>query len=459
MSWRLDAQPCGPLWCLPGTAGALAWLRALDLPAGARLGLGLGPSPRAAELLQAALLGGICVVPFNRRLDAAALAGQAARAGLAAVVAEAGHPLAAARPDARPLPAAWPDPIPPPTALPDGEAEALVLFTSGTTGAAKAVRLPRRALAHALAASCAHLGLGRADTWYGCLPLDHIAGIGTVLRQLVAGYRLVLAPRFDAAGASADLTAHGITAASLVPTQLHRLLAVRGGTPWPATLRLLLVGGAACDDDLAAACTAHGLAPCRTWGLSEACAMAAAQRPGRDDRHAGPPLPGMAVRAEDGEGHPLPAGAIGVLALRGPGLFLGYDQGGGTDADGWFRTGDRGAVHADGCVQVLGRRDEVIVCGGEKIDPGTVEARLLRHPAVAEAAVGALADAEWGAVPAALLVARGAPPADAALRAWLDAHLPGPWRPRRWRWVAALPRTPLGKLRRSAVAGLLASSA
>lgn len=459
MSRLLVPRRHGALWVLPGAAGAAAWLRRQGLRAGDRLGLGLPPSPAAAELIQAAALLGVVLAPFHHRLDAAALARQAVDARLAAAVADPDHPLAAARPGCLALPDAWPASDHLPDSLPAGGDEALLVWTSGTTGAARAARLPARALAHALGASCTHLGLSADDTWLGCLPLDHIAGLGTVLRQLVAGYRLALHPRFDAAAIDAAWDGDGITGASLVPTQLHRLVAARGGRPWPPRLRLLLIGGAALDPALAAACAGLGLAPCQTWGLSECCAMVTAQRPGRGDRHAGPPIPGMTVVARDDAGAPLPAGAAGRLAVRGPALFLGYAGGadGGPGADGWWTTGDRGAVHADGCVEVLGRADEVVVCGGEKVDPLQVEARLAAHPAVAEAAVAGMADAEWGQVPVALLVARGDPPDAAAFAAWLAGHLPGPWRPRRWRWTAALPRTALGKVRRAAVAGAVDS--
>jgi O-succinylbenzoic acid--CoA ligase len=453
MSWSLVPRRHGALWVLPEAAGALAWLRACGLRPGDRLGLGLPPGAMGAALIQAAVLEGVVLVPFHHRLDRTAIATQAADARLAAVVSDPAHPLAAVHSGCLRLPPAWPAAVPLPEHLPDHDQEALVVWTSGTTGAARAARLPARALAHALHASCAHLGLGPADVWLGCLPIDHIAGLGTVLRQLVAGYRLALHPRFDAAAIDAAWESDGITGASLVPTQLHRLVAERAGRRWPARLRLLLTGGGALDPTLAAACAALGVAPCQTWGLSECCAMVTAQRPGRDDAGAGPPIPGMAVRAQDEQGRPLPAGAAGVLAVRGPGLFLGYDHGGGGPAaDGWWTTGDRGLVDATGCVQVLGRQDEVVVCGGEKIDPLQVEARLAAHPAVAEALVGGLADPEWGQVPAALLVARGAPPDDREFTAWLAAHLPGPWRPRRWAWVESLPRTALGKPLRREVA-------
>jgi acyl-CoA synthetase (AMP-forming)/AMP-acid ligase II len=454
MSWSLTPRRHGALWTLPGTAGALAWLRAAGLRAGDRLGLGLAPTPAAAELIQAAVLGGIVLVPFHQRLDADAIAAQVAVAGLAGACADPGHPLARAWPACLAPPAAWPADADLPAALPAGEREALVVWTSGTTGSARAVRLPARALAHALAASCAHLGLGQRDVWLGCLPLDHIAGLGTVLRQLVAGYRLELHPRFDAAAIDAAWEPAGITGASLVPTQLHRLVAARAGRPWPAALRLLLTGGGPLDPALAAACAALGRAPCQTWGLSECCAMVTAQRPGQRDQGAGTPIPGMAVVALDGDGQPLPAGASGQLAVRGPALFTGYDppHPGGPGDDGWYRTGDRGLVDAAGWVQVLGRCDEVVVCGGEKIDPLQVEARLAAHPAVAAALVAGAGDAEWGQVPVALLVAQGVPPSDADFAQWLADHLPGPWRPRRWAWVAELPLTALGKPRRAAVA-------
>ena len=410
---------------------ARAWLAAHQLGPGDRLGLALIDRPESVALIQAAWLSGVVLVPFNRRLDAQTLKEQAERAHLRAVVADSGHPLPGSAGFSLPAWATESDRGRLKPALPADDAEALVLFTSGTTGPAKAARIPRRAVQHAVTASCARLGLGPDDTWLGCLPLDHIAGIGNALRALHSGCRLVQHPRFDTDAILHALDHERITGLSVVPTQLHRLVAA--GRPWPATLRTILVGGAPLEPPLRAACIALGVAPRQTYGLSECCAMVTCQEAGADDDGCGTALPGVELRVVEGR-----------IAVRGPTVFLGYDDGtGGPDADGWFTTGDHGALDAAGRLTVLGRREDLILSGGENVYPAQVEARLRALPGVAEALVVGLPDAEWGQIVAAVLVGTPGP---------IDfISLPGPWRPRAWRWVDELPRTPLGKPDRRAV--------
>jgi len=420
------------LWLAPGIDAAAEQLTALGLRPGDRLGLGLHDTPATIALIQAAYFAGVVLVPFNRRLDAATIRDQADRARLRHILATPEHPLAN-----------WPLPGAPSSSSacleePIDERESLILFTSGTTGRAKAARIPKRAVAHALASSCARINLNADDIWLGCLPLDHIAGLGNALRMLVCGYRLMQLPRFEAVQVNRCLDDDGITGLSLVPTQLHRLIAARGGQPWPSSLRTILVGGGPLDADLRQRCRDLGCAPRQTYGLTECCAMVTCQTGPGDD--CGPVLDGLELRLV--EGH---------IAVRGPTVFLGYEgEAGGPGPDGWFITGDHGVLDAEGRLTVLGRRTDLIISGGENIYPAQIEARLRALPGVAEVAVVGLPDAEWGQVVAAVVIADGEQPTD---QAWQDslAELPGPWRPKRWVWVTKLPRTALGKVERSSL--------
>ena len=421
------------LWLAPDIDQAAARLAELDLQHGDRLGVGLPDTPATVALIQAAYVAGVVLVPFNRRLDADTIREQAQRARLRQVLTVGDHPLAS-----------WP--LPTPSARPvlsddQEEHESLILFTSGTTGPAKAARIPRRAVQHALSASCARLGLTADDVWLGCLPLDHIAGIGNALRMLACGYRLVQLPRFDAGEVNRCLDDESITGLSLVPTQLHRLIAARGRKPWPASLRTILVGGGPLAADLRQRCVDLGCAPRQTYGLTECCAMVTCQTEAGED--CGPALDGLELRLVEE-----------VIAVRGPTVFLGYEgEAGGPDPDGWFVTGDHGALDSAGRLTVLGRRTDLIISGGENIYPAQVEARLRAIPGVVEVAVVGLPDAEWGQVVAAVVVGDGKPATD---QAWLEglAGLPGPWRPKRWVWATELPRTALGKVQRGALRAL-----
>ena len=416
-------------WLLPEAHAAAAWLTGLGLAPGDRIALGAAPSSAMAGILQAALEMGIPVVLIQGRCTPGEVADLWTRSRARVAISSPGHPLAgipgALRcPDL--LPAAAPPPRHPDLALPG-----LILFTSGTTGRPKAARLSRRALYASVNAANAHLGLGNGDTWLGCLPLDHIGGAMTVLRQIGSGYRLRLASRF-----SPDLSFAGVTGVSLVPTHLHRLVA--RGQPWPSGLRRILTGGGPLAPDLAAACTALGCAPTQTYGLTEHASMATCETV-PSGLTAGVPV-GCQVRL-DGEGR---------IELAGSSLFDGYenDEGGlirPFTADGWFPTGDAGVLDAEGRLTVLGRRSDLIITGGENVYPAEIEAVLSRHPAILEVRVRGEADPEWGQVVVADLVAPGVTEAD-----WQAAVAPlaGFKRPRRWRLVPDLPRTSTGKLRR-----------
>ncbi|HEX3134183.1 MAG TPA: fatty acid--CoA ligase family protein, partial [Planctomycetota bacterium] len=141
-----------------------------------------------------------------------------------------------------------------------------------------------------------------------------------------------------------------------------------------------------------------------------------------------------------------------VIQVRGPALFSGYEQDGALteplSADGWFSTGNLGHLDAESFLTIHKRRTNLILSGGENVYPAEIEVLLERHSQLAEAGVYGIADAEWGQLVACVLVARGEPPDDAALEAWLSANIAGFKRPRRWRWATELPRTATGKLQR-----------
>ncbi len=408
-------------WWLPGAAEAATWLRRQARP-GARIVLRAPPSAATAALIQGAWAAGVCLVPINRRLGDAEAAPLIARAAPDVVLGE--------------LPAFSG------TGDPGGDdhdpaAPALVLFTSGTTGEPKAVRLSRRALRAAAGAACLRLGLEQGDTWCACLPLDHIGGIGIVLRSLLTGYAIHLHDRFDAAAVRADLD-NGATGTSLVPTMLHRLATAA----WAPALRVLLIGGGPLDRALAQRTAELGVAPCQTYGLSECASQVCTLAPAEAAAGlgtAGTPVAGMEVSLT----------RDGAIRVRGSSLMDGYEgRPSPFDADGWFTTGDLGSFDGAGRLTVLGRADEVIVTGGEKVAPHEVEACLTGIPGIREALVYGLPDPEWGRRVCALLVADADPVTDDVIRTRL-ADLADFKRPKRWRWVGELPRNGMGKVRRT----------
>jgi O-succinylbenzoic acid--CoA ligase len=310
-------------------------------------------------------------------------------------------------------------------ALPDGRpgtpGDALVVATSGTTGVAKGVVLDHAAVAAHAHAVHTRLAVDPAtDRWLACLPLSHVGGLGVVTRALVTGTALEVVA--DATATTIDEAARsGATLVSLVPTVLDRVDAT--GFRW-------IVVGAAHDPRPRPGNVVH------TYGMTES---------GGGVVYDGIPLDGVEMRVVDGE-----------IQLRSPTLLRAYRDG--TDprtADGWYPTGDLGSLDAEGVLHVDGRREELIITGGENVWPGAVEALLREAPGVADVAVVGRDDPEWGQ--RVVAVVEAADPATAPqldeLRALVEQRLPPFAAPRELIVVHTLPRTALGKIRRDTLLG------
>ncbi len=331
-----------------------------------------------------------------------------------------------------------------------GEGAAVVIATSGSTGAAKHVVLSAAALKASARATADRLG-GPAR-WLLALPAQHIAGVQVAVRALLAGAPPVvqdLRPGFRPDGFAAATRELGADrrCTSLVPTQLGRLLDA-GGAALDALrgYAAVLVGGAALAPQLHERALAEGVRVVTTYGMSETAGGCV---------YDGRPLEGVRVELE----------ADGRIRLGGPTLADGYLGDPGLTAaafvDGWFRTGDLGRLQA-GRLEVLGRADDVIVTGGENVAPAAVEGVLAAQEGVAAACVVGVPDAEWGQVVAAAVVLADegtAGPLDPALVARLQAAVRAALgRAAAPRVLLAVPRIPLrgvGKPDRLATARLL----
>lgn len=305
-----------------------------------------------------------------------------------------------------------------------------VLFTSGTTARPRPVALARSRMLANARASVTHLGLRGDDRWLLCLSPAHVAGLGLIVRCHLAGARVVAA-RFDAARLPGAIERDRITVVSLVPAMLARVIDAHPVWRPPAHLRAVVLGGDAAPASLLARAADLGWPVLVTYGLTEAGSQVTMWPPGTrpaPEEGCGPPLPGIDVRiAADGEIHARVGGDL-------------------------IATGDLGRLDTRGRLHVLGRKTDVIVTGGENVAPAAVERALEEHPAVAEACVFGVPDETWGAIVAAALVARGALPDEADLRAHIAARLAPFARPRRIAWLPALPRTPAGKIDRDMLA-------
>jgi len=386
-----------------------------------------------ALLLHAAQSLGCTLLALNARLTEPELARQLAASGVRAIVAEpssverasalaAGCGIAAFRVDAQ-------SPSLEPTlthvsgqrlsarhadTLARGEERALLwLFTSGTSGEAKAAELSQRALRASARGHERSIGLATGERWLACMPMFHIGGLSILVRCTLAGASAVLHDRFDEGAVVAELTSGHIALVSLVPTMLARVLDAWGERPPPPRLR----------------CPGGPLG-----GRLRA-------------------LPGTELRIMNEDGALAPPGSEGEICVRGETLMTRYV---GNEVatsralrDGWLRTGDVGRLDDEGGLEVLDRRTDLIVSGGENVYPAEIENALHEHADVLEAGVVARADERFGARPVAFVVPRPSARIDeVALRAHCAARLARFKTPDAFVFTDALPRNAAGKLLR-----------
>ena len=307
----------------------------------------------------------------------------------------------------------------------------LVVFTSGTTGRPKGVRLTRSNIEAACEASVSHLGHGPADVWLVAMPLHHVGGLSAVVRSVFAGGAVRLLERFDAAAFSEAMKGDA-TVVSVVPTMLHRILDLDSG-PYEG-LRAVLVGGGPIPAGLLERAVDAGMPVLPSYGMTETFGQAATLRPGATVARRAHPLPGMEMRV----------GSDGRISLRSPQVSPGY-LGEPDRRDQWFVTNDLGVVDDEGAVSVLGRADIVLITGGENVNPERVEAELLEHADVSEAVVVGVDDDVWGQKVVAIYAGEAT---EAELSALLRERLPRHMIPKQWNRLRAVPRTGTGKLDR-----------
>lgn len=342
----------------------------------------------------------------------------------------------------------------------DTEAPALVLYTSGSTGAPKGAALSHAAASAALASWAGPvMALTAEDAVLAVLPLSHSFGFnGALLAPLTVGAHVVLVERFTPEAALAAIRDHRVTVFPGVATMFRRVLdSPAFARQTLASLRLAVSGAAPCSWALAREWRERtGIRILRGYGMTELFRPLSylAGDPTELPDAVGRPVPGVEVRIVDDEGRPLPDGAIGELLIHSPSAMDAYlgapEETRAVLRDGWFRTGDLARVGPEGYVIIEGRKRERIVRGGYSVFPPEVETVLCAHPAVAEAAVIAEPHPELGEEIAAFVALReGARVAPEALIAWCRERLAAFKYPRRVVVVDRLPRSATGKILKS----------
>jgi malonyl-CoA/methylmalonyl-CoA synthetase len=348
--------------------------------------------------------------------------------------------------------------------LPDAADDALMLYTSGTTGRPKGVRLTHAALAATVTSLEEAWRWRRDDRLLHVLPLHHTHGLVVALLGALWAGAETRFMAFDAAAVWAGLADASVFMA--VPTIYTKLLAAFDAAPadararWAAAargLRLFTSGSASLP---AAVLESFRQATDQTilerYGMTEiGMALSNPYDGPRVPGAVGRELPGVAVDVVDENGRPTPAGEPGELRVRTPQMFSAYHgdpaaTAASFDGEGRFRTGDTGTRDADGVVRLLGRTSiDIIKSGGYKLSALEIEATLLEHPAVNEVAVTGVPDETWGERVTAWVVARGAEaPTLQDLQAFARERLaPYKW-PRALELLPALPRNAMGKVQK-----------
>ncbi len=376
-------------------------------------------------------------------------------------------------------PDAWVDP-----GLDENEAAAMC-YTSGTTGRPKGVVYSHRStLLHTFGvAVTAPLGfhLSQRDVILPVVPMFHANAWGYPYIATMLGAKQVYpGPHLDPESLLDDFAQERVSATAGVPTIWLGILAMLDAEPerWDlSALKAMLVGGSAAPRSMIAGFKQrHGLTVIHGWGMTETSPVASesdlhtdlddADEETRFDYIAmqGLPLPFVELRARDADGNEVPRDGVtmGELEIRGPWVAAGYydtpEQADRWTGDGWFRTGDIVSLDPRGYIQIQDRTKDVIKSGGEWISSVALENALMGHPSVAEAAVIGIPDEKWQERPLAVVVLREGKTASAEeLHDFLEPGFAKWWLPDRFEFVEAIPKTGVGKFRKTALREMFVS--
>ncbi|SVB05527.1 uncharacterized protein METZ01_LOCUS158381 [marine metagenome] len=331
-----------------------------------------------------------------------------------------------------------------------------IIYTSGTTGTPKGVILTWENLYESAEGSLANLRSKPDDLWLCCLPLNHIGGLSIPIRTAFSGTCTLLHDGFDPVLVSTVLREQSVSLVSLVPTMLRRLLEVDKKN-YPPTLRSIIVGGGPVEKDLLKQALQRGLPVIQTYGMTETSSQITTLAPTEAQTHlgsAGRPLGKTKVQIYPDKEQ------LGEILVQGPVVTSGYLNNPKKTAeaikDGWFYTGDVGTIDKQGFLYVHARKDDLIITGGENVNPSEIEESLLEWPGITAAAAIGITDTEWGQR---IVVAFTSDNEIAIndLDNWLKERLANFKIPKQYLRVKTLPTTANGKIKRSVLKKLFES--
>ena len=332
-------------------------------------------------------------------------------------------------------------------------------FTSGTTSKPKIVPLKRRQILAAAEASAQNFKPDPNHFWLLCLPLNHIGGISIILRSVIYDTAIYRLGQFHEEMVKEFLGENKrFQAASLVPTMLKRLL----DDPLFKTHRefkSILLGGGPISETLLKKSAERGIPIVSSYGMTETCAQIIANPLLAPSgmytplKSVGKPFPPNEMQIRDDDGKVLGKNQSGALWLKGPQVFDGYydseENEDRFDEDGWFNTGDYGHLNGFGHLFIESRRTDLIITGGENVNPAEVEEAMRKLATIDEAVVIGIPDEEWGQkVTAVVTLKNGKTPGIEEIREELKTHLTDFKIPKELKIVKDFPKTSMGKVKR-----------
>ncbi len=332
-------------------------------------------------------------------------------------------------------------------------------FTSGTTSEPKIVPLKRRQILSASIASAENFKPDLNHFWLLCLPLNHIGGISIILRSLIYGSAIYRLGKFDEELVREFLEENKrFQAASLVPTMLKRLME-DSLFKTHREFKSILLGGGPVTQQLLRKAAERGIPIVSSYGMTETCAQIIANPLLAPSgmytplKSVGKPFPPNEMQIRDENGKVLGKNQSGLLWLKGPQVFDGYYNSSENDIkfdeDGWFNTGDYGHMNGFGHLFIESRRTDLIVSGGENVNPTEVEEAMIKLPLIKEAIVIGLPDEEWGErVTAVVTLTNGKTPQIEEIKEQLKDRLNDFKIPKELKIVKEFPMTETGKVKR-----------
>jgi long-chain acyl-CoA synthetase len=343
---------------------------------------------------------------------------------------------------------------PPPQVQPDDTA--VVLFTSGTAAEPKGVELTQRNLTSNCRDCIATARIQPDHKFLNCIPPFHVFGLlANVIAPVALGASVYCVPRFQPQAVARALKEHNISILMMIPSMYRALLRLKSeGDGCMKSIYLAVSGGEPLPDAVFEGVRDRfGVELLQGYGLTETSPVCTLETPWARKRGSiGKPVQNVAVRVVGPDGRDVPAGEEGEIWIKGPNVMKGYlcrpeETVAAITKDGWFRTGDGGVLDAEGFVTVTGRLKDLIIIGGENVNPREIEDVLESHPAVAEAAVIGMPDASRGEVAIAFVIlVPDATVDEMELRSLARKHLAGYKVPKQVRIVSELPRSPIGKV-------------